>query len=66
MIVDPDQVKSLQIASKGLKPIARSHSQFVEVCCIAQVHKFSPGDSAKFFWERSGRFTLPVIEKVFN
>ena len=31
-----------------------------------QVEKFSPGDSAKFIGERSGRFALPVIEEIFG
>ena len=37
-----------------------------EVRRIVQVEKLSPGDSAKLIGERSGRFTLPVVEEVFG
>jgi len=66
LIVDADWVKPLQLTFQRLKPIARRNSQILQVCCIVQVQKLSPGDSAKFIGERSGWFALPVIEEVFS
>jgi len=54
LIVDADRVESLQLAFQGLKPIARRNSQVLQVRCIVQVEKLSPGESAKFIGERSG------------
>ena len=61
-----DRVKFLQLTLQGLKAIARRNFHILQVRCIVQVEKLPPSDSAKFIGERSGRFTLPVVEEAFR